>query len=500
MNTTQLTEEHADLAESIALAENMLIGGQWVPAESGETLVVENPATGEAIARVAAGGPADVDRAVAAAKAAFPGWRATNPAERSRLISRLADLLEEHADELARLDSLDVGMPYMEARYVDLAFSISILRYYAGWADKVTGDTIAPSFPQSFGGGPFHAYTLKEPIGVVAAITPWNVPLMMLIKKLAPALATGCVVVAKAAEITPLSTAVVGKLCLDAGFPDGVVNVVSGTGAAVGASLASHPGVAKVSFTGSVATGKTIIRLAADSLKRVSLELGGKSPNIVFDDAQLEKAIPTAAMAIFGGAGESCIAGSRLYVQRGVYQEVVDGLAARAEAITVGPSSAPESEMGPLVSAVHRDKVVSYFELARQEGVNIVAGGETFGEHGYFVKPTVLTGVAAESRINREEIFGPVVSIVPFDTEEEVLALANDTEYGLGAAVWTRDLSRAHRMASAIESGQVWINTYQPVDPALPFGGYKQSGWGRETCRESLEDYLETKTVVVDLG
>jgi phenylacetaldehyde dehydrogenase len=500
MVSTQLSAIPDDLRESVALAETMFIGGEWAPARSGQTLDVENPATGEVIARVAAGDASDVDRAVAAARVAFPGWRATNPAERSRLMNRLADLIEERADELARIDSLDVGMPYVEARYVDVAFSISILRYYAGWATKINGDTISPSFPQSFGGGPFHAYTLKEPIGVVAAITPWNIPLMMLVKKLAPALATGCVMVAKAAEITPLSTAVLGRLCQEAGIPDGVFNVVSGQGSTVGARLTEHPEVAKVTFTGSVATGKSIIRSAAETLKRVSLELGGKSPNIIFDDANLAKAIPTAAMAIFSGAGESCIAGSRLYVQRGVYQRVVEGLAARAEEIKVGPSSAADSEMGPLISAIHRDKVKSYFDLAREEGATIVAGGETAGDKGYFVKPTVLTGVAPGSRINREEIFGPVVSVIPFDTEDEVLAMANDSDYGLGSAVWTQDISRAHRMAAAIEAGQVWINTYQPVDPALPFGGYKQSGWGRETCKESLEDYLETKTVVVDLG
>lgn len=499
MTTTQ-TAVPEDLRASVALSENMFIGGQWVPAASGATLDVEDPATGEIIGRVPAGDAADVDRAVAAAKAAFPVWRASNPAERSRLINRLADLIEENADELARIDSLDVGMPFAEARYVDIAFSISILRYYAGWATKINGDTISPSFPQSFGGGPFHAYTLKEPVGVVAAITPWNIPLMMLVKKLAPALATGCVMVAKPAEITPLSTSVLAKLCQEAGIPDGVFNVVSGLGSTVGAALTAHPDVAKVTFTGSVPTGKAIIRAAADTLKRVSLELGGKSPNIVFDDANLAKAIPTAGMAIFAGAGESCIAGSRLYVQRGVYQQVVDGLAARANEIKVGPASEADSEMGPLVSATHRDKVASYFELARAEGATVVAGGEVHGDSGYFVKPTVLTGVAPYSRINREEIFGPVVSVIPFDTEEEVLAMSNDSDYGLGSAVWTQDISRAHRMAAGIESGQVWINTYQPVDPALPFGGYKQSGWGRETCRESLEDYLETKTVVVDLG
>jgi phenylacetaldehyde dehydrogenase len=489
----------------IARAATMFIGGEWVPAASGETLPVFDPADGQVIAHVPAGGPADVDRAVAAARAALaPGsrWKVMTPQERGVLIWRLADLVEANSERLSALDSIDSGKPADEMRYFDIPLSVDVLRYYAGWTTKITGDTIPISYPASHGRR-FHAYTLKEPVGVVAAIVPWNLPLLMAIKKLAPALATGCTVVLKPAEQTPISMAVLAELTVEAGIPLGVVNYVTGLGEVAGAALANHADVDKVTFTGSVPTGKSIVQASAGNLKRVSLELGGKSPNVVFDDADLDAVVEGAAAAAFATQGESCIAGSRLYIQRGVFDEVVRRLSEHAASIKLGRGTAPGTQMGPLISAEHRDRVLGYIKIGTDEGAQVVTGGqapagpEYLG--GYYVEPTVLVNAQPQARIMHEEIFGPVVAAVPFDTEEEVLELANNTRFGLGAAVWTRDISRAHRMAAAIESGQVWVNCYQAADSALPFGGTKESGWGRETCRETLEEYLETKTVVVAL-
>jgi phenylacetaldehyde dehydrogenase len=490
-----------EVSDDIRLAQRMLIGGEWVGAISGRTLPVYDPADGRLIIEVPDGDAADVDRAVAAARASFAPdgpWRSMTPQERGKLIWRLADLVERNAERLAMLDSIDSGKPINEMIFFDIPFTVDVLRYYAGWPTKITGDTIPISYPARLG-GKFHAYTLKEPVGVVGAIVPWNLPLLMAVKKLAPALATGCTIVLKPAEQTPISMALLAQLTVEAGIPAGVINYVTGLGETAGAAIASHAGINKVSFTGSVATGKSIVRSAAEDLKRVSLELGGKSPNIVFDDADLDAVVAGAAAGAFATQGESCIAGSRLYVQRGVFDEVVRRLAEYAASIKLGRGTDPATQMGPLISAEHRDKVLGYVAIGLADGAEVVTGGHAVAGEGYFAEPTVLVNATPDSRIMHEEIFGPVVSAVPFDTEDEVLALANNTRFGLGAAVWTRDLSRAHRMAAAIESGQVWVNCYQAADSALPFGGVKESGWGRETCRETLEEYLETKTVVVSL-
>ena len=483
-----------------ARPRRMLINGQWTEAASGQTFPSYDPATGEVICQVAAGDKADIDRAVASARAAFESgpWRRMTPSERGRLIWKLADLLEENLEEFAGLDSLDNGKPQSVARVADVPLAVDLFRYMAGWATKIHGSTFPISVPYAPGAS-FFTYTQREPIGVVGQIIPWNFPLLMAAWKLGPALATGCTVVLKPAEQTPLSALRLGELIQQAGFPDGVVNIVTGLGETAGAALAAHPGIDKIAFTGSTEVGKLIVKAAANDLKKVSLELGGKSPNIVLEDADLETAIPGAASAIFFNHGQCCCAGSRLFVQKKHFDQVVEGVTAAAKKIKLGPGREPDTEMGPLVSEEQLNRVMGYLKSGQADGARSLVGGERFGNRGYFVKPTVLVNTRPGMKVMEEEIFGPVVCAVPFTSPEEVIASANKNIYGLAAAVWTRDVAKAHRLASQLRAGTVWVNCYNIFDAALPFGGYKQSGWGREMGHAVLENYTEVKAVCARL-
>ena len=471
----------------------MLIGDQWVPAQSGQTFPVYNPATGEVIAHVAEGDKADVDRAVAAARKAFEKWGRSHPGKRARLLWKLAELIEKNAEEFAQLETLDNGKPISESRMIDVMGAAQQFRYFAGWCDKLDGITARVGSPD------MHAYTLREPLGVCAQIVPWNFPLMMAAWKIAPCLATGNVSVLKPAEETPLSALRLGELVLEAGFPPGVVNIVPGYGHTAGAALSGHPDVDKVAFTGSTEVGKLIVQAAAGNLKKVSLELGGKSPNIVFADADLDKAIVGSAHAIFFNCGQVCVAGSRLYVERKVFDKVVEGVAERAKKIRVGPGMDPQTQMGPLVSSAQFERVTGLIQAGLDEGAEILTGGHRIGTAGYFVEPTILVNTKPDMRVVREEIFGPVVVAQPVDDLEAIARIANETPYGLAASVWTRDLSTAHKMAAALKAGTVWINTHGVIEPHIPFGGYKQSGWGREGGKESIELYTQIKSVFAAL-
>jgi phenylacetaldehyde dehydrogenase len=492
-------DQHA--REFIAQEHRMLIGGDWVAAASGQTFETLDPATGEVLASVARGSSEDIDRAVKTARAAFESgpWRRMSPSERGRAIHRLGDLILEHGDELATLETLDNGKPLAIAKAADVPLAADLFHYMSGWTTKSGGSTLQISVPY-MPGAEWHAYTLHEPVGVVGQIIPWNFPLLMAAWKLGPALASGCCVILKPAEQTPLSALRLGELCLEAGIPAGVVNVVTGFGEETGAPLAAHPDVDKVAFTGSTEVGKLILQAAAGNLKKVSLELGGKSPNVVYADADLETAIPGAANAIFFNHGQCCSAGSRLFVEQSVYDDVVSGVADHAKSINVGPGIDPQTQMGPLVSQEQLDRVCGFLESGQTEGAETLAGGKRKGDRGYFVEPTVLTGTNPQMKVEAEEIFGPVVTVRPFKDPSELVGDANNTAYGLAAGVWTSDLSKAHRTAKSIKAGTVWINCYNVFDAALPFGGYKESGWGREMGAEALELYTEVKSVVTHLG
>jgi aldehyde dehydrogenase (NAD+) len=474
--------------------KRLLIDGKWVEAASGKTFDSINPATGEVLARVAEGDAEDIDRAVAAARRAFEGpWGKVKPYERQLILLKLADLVERHFDELSMLDTLDMGAPISRTSTMQRRV-LGMLRYYAGMATALHGETVENSLP-----GEFFSYTLKEPVGVVGAIIPWNGPLGASVWKIGPALATGCTAILKPAEEAPLTPLRLGELILEAGVPPGVVNIVPGYGETAGAALARHPGVDKVAFTGSHLTGQKIIEASAGNLKRVSLELGGKSPDIVFADADLATAAPGAGMAVFANSGQICSAGTRLFVERRVYDEFVGRVAEFGNGLRVGNGADPETQIGPLVSEQQLERVTGYLAVGKQEGARALTGGGrlTTGAlaKGYFVPPTVFADVRDDMRIAQEEIFGPVVSAIPFDDIDEVIGRANATPFGLGSGVWTRDVSKAHRLAKAIRAGSVWVNCYQAMDPAMPFGGYKMSGYGRESGLQHLEEYLNVKAV-----
>ena len=489
-----------NVEEFIGAARQLFINGKWTDAASGKTFETPDPATGETLARVAEGDAEDINRAVRAARRAFEDgpWSRMTPSERGRVIWRIGDLILEHADELAQLESLDNGKPVAVARAADVPLAADLFHYMAGWATKIEGNTINISVPYMPGAN-FHSYTLREPLGVVGQIIPWNFPLLMAAWKLGPALATGNTVVLKPAEQTPLTALRLAGLIAEAGVPDGVVNVVSGFGETAGAALAAHGDVDKVAFTGSTEVGRLIVAAAgASNLKKLTLELGGKSPNIVFDDAG-PAAVEGAANAIFFNHGQCCVAGSRLFVQQDRFDEVVDGVAEIAKSIKLGPGMEPGTQMGPLVSDEQLRRVTGYLESGKSDSATALTGGGRLGDRGYFVEPTVLTNTRPDMKVVREEIFGPVVVAAPFTDLDEIAAVANDSEYGLGAGIWTKDISKAHALAKKLRAGTVWINCYNVFDAALPFGGYKQSGWGREMGHEVLEAYTEVKAVTTQL-
>jgi aldehyde dehydrogenase (NAD+) len=474
--------------------QDLLIDGKRVPALSGRYFDTLNPATEQVIARVAEADAADIDAAVRSARAAFAGaWGHMRAADRGHALLRLADLIRQNIDELVELESLDSGKPISAIRRQDLPAVLDTLAYYAGWADKINGQVI-PARPDAL------TYTVREPMGVVAAIVPWNFPLMIGMWKIAPALACGCTVVLKPAELTPLTALRISELALEAGFPPGVLNVVPGFGKTAGQALVDHPDVDKVTFTGSPGVGRQILRSAAGNLKRVTLELGGKSANIIFPDADLDAAVKAAGSGVFFNAGQVCSAGSRILVHEKIHDEVVERLAARANMIRLGDPKDSATAMGPLISAGQMKRVLDYIEVGKNEGARIAAGGTRHGDTGYFVDPTIFTDVEHGMRISQEEIFGPVAAVLRFKDDEDAIRLANGTSYGLAAGVWTADIGRGHRFAKRLKAGTVWVNTFGPTDVRLPWGGARDSGFGREHGESAIENFTEPKVVWINTG
>jgi phenylacetaldehyde dehydrogenase len=476
------------------------IGGEWVASSNSDTFSVIDPSSAEVLAQVPKGNAEDIDAAVQAANTAFndPLWRDMPPANREKLMHRFADLIEGHAEELGQLEALDVGMPSFIGQHVEVGNVLDTLRYMAGWPTKINGRTmnIGEPMPEKR----FFAYTCREPVGVVGAIVPWNVPLMIAMWKIAPALATGCTIVIKPSEVTPLATLRLAELAVDAGIPTGVINVVNGLGHEAGQALVEHPLVNKISFTGSAVTGKAINRTATETLKNVTLELGGKSPVILLDDANLDKAVQGISMGIFGNTGQVCVAGSRLYIQRGIFDKAVDRLTKEARSLKVGPGLHPETKIGPLVSEAHRDKVVGLIKAGVKAGGEVVTGGNLIDGPGYYVEPTVLINPPQSSQVVQEEIFGPVITAIPFDDIDGAAALANDTTYGLSSYVWSKDIQRVHQLVPKIRAGQVYVNSSPFPHPAMPMGGYRQSGIGRDLGEEAINHYTEHKSVVIGIN
>ncbi len=475
--------------------KKLLIGGKWVAAKSGKTFETLNPANEEVLAMVAEGDKADVDEAVKHARKALENgkWATMGPHQRTRCLLKIADLIEQHADELAELETLDNGKAIFESKNIDIPGAAETFRYYAGWSSKIYGET-NPSDPDMF------SFTLREPVGVCGQIIPWNFPLLMASWKIAPALACGNVVILKPAEQTPLTALRLGELILEAGLPESVVQIITGFGPGAGSSIAEHPDIDKVAFTGSTEVGKLILKASAGNLKHVSLELGGKSPNIIFPDADMPAAAFGSMLGIFMNQGQVCCAGSRVFVQESMYDQFTETLSQMAQGLTLGNPLDPGTRMGPLVSKEQHDRVLGYLKIGKEEGAKAKTGGAAGPqERGYFVQPTVFTGVKNSMKIAREEIFGPVAAAIPFKDEADVVFQGNDTSYGLAAAVWTKDLSRAHKVARALKAGTVWINTYGMIDPMGSFGGYKQSGFGRELGKHALELYTQIKQVYTKL-